>query len=250
MESKKIVEICEEVLTRLSIMDYERAGGTSTEQLIFPVKNGGDDRISEQELRFLFVEEFKKEYSADSNKLYYSVETPTVNKYKFGKDFNFITGGTGRSASIDMSVYKNVENSYNRILNIEFKYDNVPILNIGKDILKLRYEKQNGVFIHLLKNTGSGTLYNSNERGKGVFNKYKESFKKFECDDWSSNDKSIQLVIISLEQNALIYNKIKKDSNLDVIFDFDDKFGDITEVKERNGWKTVTIGQNANLNAN
>ena len=30
-----------------------------------------------------FIEEIKKEYSIEPNKLYYSIETPTIEKYKF-----------------------------------------------------------------------------------------------------------------------------------------------------------------------
>lgn len=249
MENIKIVEICEKVLERLSYMDYERKNNESdglelNKQLIFPIKNCGNDRISEQELRFLFVEEFKIKHP----ELYYSIETPTQKKYKFGEKFENIKVSKdsddkkGQSALLDMCVFekgkKNKE--YNRVLNIEFKHQNAAKKNIAKDILKLMHEKQNGVFIHLLKNTDSGTLCNSNDRGNGVFNKYKESFEKFE-DDWSvTTDKSIQLIIVSLEQNTLIHHKIKEESKLDMIFSFEDKFGDIKEVKERNGWKTVT----------
>lgn len=77
------------VLTRLAAMDYEKHNennGYSSEQLIFPVKIQREgkkyvDRISEQELRLLFIEEFKKEYV----NLFYSIETPTKSKYSFGK---------------------------------------------------------------------------------------------------------------------------------------------------------------------
>ena len=91
MEDFNIVQICENVLDRLSKMDYERKSGTSLERLIFPNIFPSKEisekelekqfRISEQELRFLFVEEFLK----DPNNGYYSVETPTENKYRFGK---------------------------------------------------------------------------------------------------------------------------------------------------------------------
>jgi len=60
------VQSCKQVLTRLSVMDYEKTGGSSTEQLIFPLKNQAQgteqkDRISEQELRLLSIEELKKQ---------------------------------------------------------------------------------------------------------------------------------------------------------------------------------------------
>ena len=60
-----IIKISKKVLARLSAMDYEKDGGSSIEQLIFPqkVQTKGTklkDRISEQELRLLFIEELRK----------------------------------------------------------------------------------------------------------------------------------------------------------------------------------------------
>jgi len=84
-----ITPITNSVLVRLLDTDYEKDSGNSTEQLIFPNKEtakGSVKRISEQELRFLFVEEFKK-LCTD---LFYSIETPTEDKYKFGKSHSAI----------------------------------------------------------------------------------------------------------------------------------------------------------------
>ncbi len=57
-----VVQISKNVLARLSVMDFEKVGGVSTEQLIFPKKiqakgTKHKDRIPEQELRLLFIEE-------------------------------------------------------------------------------------------------------------------------------------------------------------------------------------------------
>jgi hypothetical protein len=248
MES--VVEICKEVLKRLTKMDYERKGGSSKERLIFPntfptEKEGKTfteeellkySRISEQELRFLFVEEFLK---VPSNDFFYSVETPTEFKYKLGDNFESIICGKGRSASIDMSIYKKDENEkYNRLLNIEFKNQNTSKFSIGKDILKLIHEKQNGVFIILLKNTNDETLINKGETG--VLNKLCKSFEKFK-DYWHGDNKIIQLIILSLEQKEnkiepfLIHRKIKSGDNLKDIFSFDESLGNIEHVK-KNGW--------------
>ena len=86
-----IVKLSQKILFRLTQMGYEKdENRTSNEKLIFPNKKqakGDIKRISEQELRQLFIEEFKIEY----NELFYSIETPTVNKYKFGKNLNEIT---------------------------------------------------------------------------------------------------------------------------------------------------------------
>ena len=90
MNLKKIdtISLSRNVLVRLSAMDYEhnrKNNGCSSEQLIFPMKTqkkGVVDRISEQELRLLFIEEFKKTYS----NFFYSIEVPTKLKYSFTAD--------------------------------------------------------------------------------------------------------------------------------------------------------------------
>lgn len=283
MGEKDIFNICEKVLERLSKMDYERTGGIATEQLIFPNKFPSKKkekeilekykdnpekaqenlekeflkytRISEQELRQLFIEEFIKEHSIEAQKLYYSIETPTQNKYKFGKTNDCIKvcregdKDTGQSALLDMCVFKRVEEGYNRILNIEFKHQNAALKNLTKDVLKLMYEEQNGAFVFLLKNTNSGTLCN---KGKtGVLDKLCNSFSKFKdiskdkCTWRGDKDKTIQLIIISLEQKkngtpTLIRRTIRKDdlTNLEKLFSINkDNSGDITKVSEGSGWK-------------
>ena len=234
MEDFNIVQICEKVLNRISLMDYERSEGKSEERLIFPNTYPSEKtskieldkyfRISEQELRFLFVEEFIK-----TTKLFYSVETPTKSKYRFGKEFESIKiDSSGRSASIDMSIFSKSSINYERIFNIEFKYDNVPLFNFGKDILKLMNEEQSGAFILLLKNTNKGTFINDSKTREGVFNKLFKSFtnKKF-IKGWNEPiNKKIHVIILSLEQNqnkinpVLIHNKITKLSNIENIFKY------------------------------
>lgn len=191
------------------------------------------DRISEQELRLLFIEEFTK----NNPELFYSIETPTFDKYNVGKSFESIKADKeGRSASLDMCVFKRTSKNYKRILNIEFKNKTTSIKNIGKDVLKLMQEKQNGVLIHLLNNTNRGTLCNDNETG--VFNKLYKSFLKFKV-NWSNEDKSIQLIILSLKQGVLIHSKINKTdlNNLKEIFFEENGCGNINDKKiKNNGW--------------
>jgi hypothetical protein len=246
-----ILQICKDVLIRLTEMDCERKGGSSKERLIFPnifpsEKQGKIfteeellkyTRISEQELRFLFVEQFLKDTDKD---LFYSVETPTEKKYRFGKTFEEIIQNKNsykKSASIDMSVFKRIDEKYERILNIEFKHENGDLKNTAKDILKLVRETQNGVFIHLLKNTRRDTL--CNEVKTGVFDKCLKSFTEFN-DDWCKTDKSIQIIIISLKEKTIINREIKKGDNLENIFSFESDFGNIKEVKS-NEWNIETI---------
>jgi hypothetical protein len=139
-----------------------------------------------------------------------------------------------------MCVFERDSNVYNRILNIEFKHKNTSIKNIGKDVLKLLHEDQNGAFIHLLNNTrNKKTLWNAG--GTGVFHKLYNSFYKFQS-DWNNENKTIQLIIFSLEEETLIYREIQKSdlNNLKTIFFIDEGCGKIIDIKE-NGWKNIPI---------
>ena len=230
------VVICKKVLIRLSIMDYEKNVGNSSEQLIFPNKiqaKGNIKRISEQELRLLFIEEFKEAYP----KLFYSIETPTVKKYKFGNSYDTLEiNNKGQSASLDMCVFEWSKKHYQRMLNIEFKHKNVSIKNIAKDILKLIGEEQNGAYIHLLTNTDNGTLCNNNRTG--VFNKLYRSFSDFK-EFWNGYNKNIRIIIISLDQKILIHHEINKSNlkSLKEIFFMDSSCDDIKKIKG-NDWKS------------
>ena len=235
LEKIDTISLSRIVLNRLSAMDYEKQkenNGCSSEQLIFPVKTQekGDklvDRISEQELRLLFIEEFKKLYKD----LFYSIETPTKSKFSFKESSE---NSDGQSALIDMCIFRKNNNEYQRILNIEFKNKNTSLKNIEKDILKLISEKDDGVFIHLLKNTDRGTFCNENETG--VFDKFRKSFSNSQA-QWSNEHKSIQLIVISLEQKTLIHRVLGKSDlkHLKNIFFAENGCGNIKEIKE-NGW--------------
>ena len=245
------VKLCQTVLQRLSRLDYEQKCFFAQEQLIFPQKkekgNAIIDRISEQELRLLFVEEFIKEYP----NLYYSIETPTENKYSnFSDDPKVNEKGT--SGSLDMSIFNRDNGKYNRLLNVEFKYKNSRYPDIAKDILKLSNEKQNGVFIQLLYNTNNGTLTNNNNES-GVFDKFYNSLKKYK-DNWQGGkEKFIQIIILSLNKNSknendkftsLINRKIFKSDleHLEDIFLRNSDLGkNITKISVSDGWENIKI---------
>lgn len=233
-----ILQICKKVLNRLSKFDYESQGGNSSEQLIFPVKIQSKgvkivNRISEQELRLLFIEEFKSEHPT----LFYSIETPTTGKFSFGKCYEeFKVNMDGQSASHDMCIFDRINGKYERILNVEFKHRNSGIKISGKDILKLIHEKQNGVFIHLLENTNNGTL-------GSIFNKLYISFSKFQgC--WNNENKFIELFILSLKQQKIIYCRIYKTDlkNLENIFSTKIELGSINNISGYN-WNIKDIKQ-------
>jgi hypothetical protein len=119
--------------------------------LIFPLKKSDDsNRISEQELRFVFVEQLNEEIkgiSTDGKKseewdVYYSVETPTYYNYSFGdkpKDIIcYKAKKEGRSGNIDLTIH---DNKGKRIALIEFKFDNVTEHAFKKDFEKLHEEQ-------------------------------------------------------------------------------------------------------------
>ena len=252
MKEKEIVEISTRVLERLCVMGNEVDGSLSCEKMIFPQKeNNGEKeiRISEQELRFQFVEEFVKRSKAG---YFYSVETPTESKYSFGKKFCDIRVDEidGQSALSDMMIYKREDGKYQRNLNIEFKHANVELAHIAKDILKLVNESQNGAFIHLLDNTDSGTLCNDTPRkdcednditGTGVLNKLEQSFGKFVSNWKGEKNKQITIVIMSLKQRVLIYRTIPKPDLSKSVAIFCKK-GICTDImKTCTDWETVYI---------
>lgn len=232
-----VEDICKKVLSRLHVMDYEINCGNSCERLIFPNKiqaKGNKKRISEQELRILFIEEFKG-FNSD---LFYSIETPTEKKYKFGLSLkNMVCDENGQSALIDMCVFKREVKNYQRLLNIEFKHKNTATKNIIKDILKLICEEQNGAFIHLLDNTNRGTLCNNNNTG--VFDKLYKSFNCYKG-NWINKNKCIRILILSLKDQVLIYRDICNSDlcNLESIFFRTNGCGNIQEINEKNDWKT------------
>ncbi len=213
MHKIDIQNICKEVLNKISCLENEKDGAKgSNEQLIFPKTSEDNIRISEQELRLLFIQVFKELYK----NYYYSVETPTKEKYSFG-EFEEIKFGKGKSASVDMTVFEKDSTNYNRILNIEFKHGNVKIKNFAKDVLKLVHEEPAGAFIIMLDNIDKGTLnnvhLNSNptKLGTGVLDKLYHSFVKFK-DQWSNDNKSIEIVVISLAKKQMLYCLIENNN--------------------------------------
>ena len=97
--------------------------------------------MSEQELRFIFAETFNKYCASYLLDWYYSVETPTVYKYKFSDKGNKIEpmrdDEKGQSAMVDLAIH---DAELNRIALIEFKALNPDKLCFLKDFVKLENE--------------------------------------------------------------------------------------------------------------
>lgn len=119
--------------------DYNPNGSKS--RLIFPQYSDGETRLSEQELRFVFVEMFNRYCTAYHLNWFYSVETPTKYKYKFSDKGDKIKpirdDENGQSAMVDLAIHNA---SLNRLALIEFKALNPDASCFAKDFVKLENE--------------------------------------------------------------------------------------------------------------
>ena len=141
----------------------------SGSRLIFPQYRNikGITRISEQELRFIFVEQLNKEIKKGWN-VYYSVETPTSDAYCF-------TGKKKESGCIDMVIH---DSTGKRICMIEFKANNPKKSDYAKDFCKLNNEGVDyGYFLQIVENSNSKTKSNIESKIKSYKDQV-ESFKE------------------------------------------------------------------------
>lgn len=192
MKESDIIQIVKNALSRLkkaSKRQYES-------HLIFPNKRCDNTlRISEQELRFAFVECFN-EYCADNSDLYYAVEVPTTNPYRFSKVEPKIDD-TGKSGNFDLAIY----NKDKIVCLIEFKANNPQEKSFQKDLLKLGNVNE-GVddgrnagdvlrfFIH---------LQDSYDNGTNIDTKLSESVKNINLQNIDSfNPKLICVILLFL----------------------------------------------------
>lgn len=151
-------------------------------RIIFPKYRSGETRFSEQELRFIFVEQLNEEIRQGWD-VYYSVETPTAKRYKFKdeptpKVFEANEIG-GQSAQFDLVIH---DSSFNRIALIEFKANNAPTEHHDKDFLKLKEEGSTDTltyFLEIVKSSNTGT-------SNSIQNKKKDFGGVFKC--WSCSE--------------------------------------------------------------
>lgn len=150
-------------------------------RIIFPVyADEKTIRISEQELRFIFVEQFNKECINGDDDLYYSIETPTKNKYIFSETKEGPKkDNKGESARTDMVIHKKAGDKFERVALIEFKALNPVEHNYLKDICKLKEEECCDLkyFIQIIKDYDNGTLASLKNKVKEM----KEAEIKYRC---------------------------------------------------------------------
>ena len=132
-------------------------------RLFIPQKND-ENRISEQELRFAFIESFLEDDSLKEYK--FSVETPTKKAYRFtegGKKIKpecYDDGEDGRKANTDLTI---LSKDNQMVCMIEFKAKNTDFHSHAKDFIKLKKEKETDskilrLFVEIYIRTDNQTL--------------------------------------------------------------------------------------------
>lgn len=159
---EKIEKIANVAFERLlKVYESKTDGG-----IIFPKythgQNRGKLRVSEQEMRFAFVEEMRRECP----NWFYSVETPTDKKYLFKGEPCIVPEEEegGQSAQFDLTIYE--DSKGDKVLaHIEFKAHNPDVHEMKKDFLKLAEDKTvdtgiERVFIHIFESFKETTFDN------------------------------------------------------------------------------------------
>lgn len=192
-------------------MENQKIGtyNNNDSRIIFPLKRESKDkkeefRISEQELRFVFVEEFNK-YCSKNWDAYYSVETPTSKRYDFSnKEMPCkVDYPNGQSAMVDFSIFLKEQDKLTRVALIEFKALNPDKQSYMKDYVKLLNEDQKFVyFIMIVKSANDRTIKSIAEKIKASYdNAGLDTEKKveFRCLDLGTG-KEISEIILSTNQ--------------------------------------------------
>lgn len=164
-------------------------------RLIFPKKRDESIRVSEQELRFAFVEEFLKYVKKKKKDWYYAVEVPTKIKYDFSdkKNPKVAEEGKGKSASFDLAIYAKGDNNFNLIALLEFKAENPKKFDYHKDLVKLENEKEGDnevlrFFIEIVENAYERTPKNIESKLKD-----KRQQTNFICYSLTEGEKVLEL---------------------------------------------------------
>ena len=135
--------------------------------LIFPKDKNGNVRVSEQELRFAFVQELIN-FSKQGVPIHYTVETPTKSSYHFSEKGNNIKPeiGNGRAGQFDLVLHDEVGN---RKCLVEFKSNNIGIDELEPSLLKLANPEEGDAsverfFIHIVESSDAETVKSIKEK--------------------------------------------------------------------------------------
>jgi len=181
-------------------------------RLIFPVNRiNGEIRISEQEARILYCN------ILNNLNYFYSIETPTKETFQQ-------TGNTPLSALFDLSIYKFIDGSFEKKVNIELKAHNPALKNFSKDIEKIIREGKDGNWFHVLKNIDKATL-------PSVFDKFISSLKEHSD---KSNKISILFCICVLEKKWGMIKHFEWNNKKGNLIDYLDNFFILSQIRNRN----------------
>lgn len=155
--NKKIVTLLKKVFTYIA-KDIPKGKG----HLRIPLDEDGNYRVSEQDLRFAFVEKLLR--CRGFRGVFYAVDAPTIYKYKFTENKRLLDpvcvdegGDRGRAVGIDLVLYKGRE----RIALIEFKDNNASEHEYAKDFIKLSQEPGDNLvrmLVEIFRTSDDGTL--------------------------------------------------------------------------------------------
>ncbi len=203
---KEIVKDTFKTIDEIYDNRYGKITYNNGSRLIFPCYSSQNKtnqnlvRVSEQELRFIFIETFCK--YCDDNKLdyYYSIETPSQYKYVFSEKIE-----SGKplprkadkedespvSARFDMAIH----NKDRKIVAlIEFKNNESDSDKYEKDFIKLYEEKEDRIclFIDLIEASNSGTLENGIKKRLSKIHTHCEGITYIAHSMCPRNDKSLK----------------------------------------------------------
>lgn len=152
-------------------------------------------RISEQELKQVFIY-----YLQTMTDYWYSVETPTTNRYRF-KDVEVPeVNPHNQSALVDLSIYPN-KNEDKPYAHIEFKCGNPEPMAFQKDILKLyREDIEVGFFVQILPADDNGTWKNLYEK------KFLLNIEKLASEE---HEVAVYILSLSKSKNCFICKDLK-----------------------------------------
>ncbi len=164
--NQTIEKVTKETFEELARIYKKNLWGSKTKsRLVFTNYSSGkyEKRLSEQELRFVFIEKLIPEL--EQQDLFYSIETPTQGKYKFSEKGNKklqpICDIKGQSASFDLVILNRKEE---KLALIEFKAKNAHNHEHAKDFCKLMNpaEGENALryFIEIIESYDQRTIKN------------------------------------------------------------------------------------------
>ena len=223
-----MTEIQSEIIENLIIRALRNTSdlittGTCNSRIMMPNYRAKTIRYSEQELKQIFLSLIETE-----KHFYYSVETPSNLSYRFVDGCPDVINSVEEqkekkyeSSRFDVTLYES--NDINSsISQIEFKYNNPEVNEIGKDLLKLANENKDGqnyYFVHY--NVVQSDSWKT-ETFPSIMEKYCNAFNIEKIDNTNFDHVWIFLMIVKKKEGDNETSIIK--FSLKQLFDDMDRF--------------------------